>query len=260
MITLFGIAPRRAMRLVERGVHVYRAQWIFLLSGFAEPFFYLVSIRLGISHLVGSVTLGGRPISYERFVAPGLLATSAMNGAIFDATFAFFSKLKVAKTYESVVATPLSIADVAAGEVSWALIRGTIYSAGFLGVMAAFGLVSTPWAILALPAAMLVACCFASIGIAASSFMRTWQDLSAVALALLPLFLFSGTFYALSAYPRAIALVVEVTPLYQGVVLCRGLVNGVVGPAMIGNGVYLVALTVAGLILATRRLGRVLTP
>jgi lipooligosaccharide transport system permease protein len=260
VITLFAVSPRRAKALVERGVVVYRTQWIFLASGFAEPLFYLVSIRLGISHLVGTVTLGGRPIPYEKFVAPGLLATSAMNGAVFDATFAFFYKLKIAKTYESVVATPLGVVDVAFGEVAWALIRGTIYSSGFLGVMSAFGLVSTPWAILALPAAMLVACCFAAIGVAASSFMRTWQDLSAVALALLPLFLFSGTFYAISAYPRPIALIVEATPLYQGVVLCRGLVNGVVDPSMIWHGAYLVVLAIAGLVLATRRLGRVLTP
>ena len=179
---LLTVNPARALRLVERSVTVYRRNWFFIISGFAEPFFYLLSIGVGLSHLVGAVTLDGRSISYSRFVAPGLLATSAMNGAVFDTTYNFFFKLKITKSFQAVVATPLGNTDIAFGEVGWALLRGSIYSAGFLAVMAAFGLVASPWALLCLPATMLVALCFGSIGIAASSHMRTWQDLSGVAL------------------------------------------------------------------------------
>ena len=252
--------PRRALTLVERSVRVYKTKWIYIVSGFFEPLFYLLSINVGLSHLVGSVELGGHPVSYARFVAPGLLATSAMNGSILDTTYNFFFKLKIAKTFQSVIATPLGVADITFGEVGWAVVRGSIYSVGFLVVMAAFGLVTSPWAVLDLPATMLVALCFASLGIAASSYMRTWQDLSAVSLAVLPFFLFSGTFYPLSVYPHPVALVIGLTPLYQGVVLCRGLTNGIVDPGLLWHAALLVALSLAGLAIAARRLGRLLTP
>ncbi len=252
--------PRRALALVERGVRVYAKKWLYIVSGFLEPFFYLLSINVGLSHLVGEVELGGHPVSYAQFVAPGLLATSAMNGAILDTTYNFFFKLKVSKVFESVVATPLGVGDITLGEVGWALCRGSIYSAGFLLVMVAFGLVSSAWALLALPAAMLVALCFASLGIAASSYMRNWQDLSGVALAILPLFLFSGTFYPLSVYPPAIGAIIAVTPLYQGVVLCRDLVNGIISPLLLLHALYLALLALGCLLIAARRLGRLLTP
>ena len=131
----------RARRLVARNVVAYRRGWIFLVSGFFEPLFYLLSIGLGLNHLVGHLAIGGRSIPYTDFVAPGLLASSAMNGAIFDSTFGIFFKLKIAKTYDAVLATPLGVRDVAIGELTWSLIRGTLYSIAFLVVMAALGLV-----------------------------------------------------------------------------------------------------------------------
>ena len=115
----------RARRLVARNVVAYRRGWIFLVSGFFEPLFYLLSIGLGLNHLVGHLAIGGRSIPYTDFVAPGLLASSAMNGAIFDSTFGIFFKLKIAKTYDAVLATPLGVRDVAIGELTWSLIRGT---------------------------------------------------------------------------------------------------------------------------------------
>ncbi len=93
----------RARLLVERNVVAYRRGWIFLVSGFFEPLFYLMSIGLGLNHLVGHLAIGSRSIPYTDYVAPGLLASSAMNGAIFDATFGVFFKLKIAKTYDAVL-------------------------------------------------------------------------------------------------------------------------------------------------------------
>jgi lipooligosaccharide transport system permease protein len=252
--------PSRALSLVERGVYVYRRKWFYLVSGFTEPFFYLLSIKVGLSHLVGHVRLDGHAVSYARFVAPGLLATSAMNGSILDTTYNFFFKLKISKVFKAVIATPLDVGDVALGEVGWALCRGSIYSAGFLVVMAAFGLVSSPWALLCLPATMLVALCFAALGIAATSFMRTWQDLSMIALAMLPLFLFSGTFYSIDVYPRAVAVVVEATPLYQGVAICRALTNGIVGLGLLWHVLYLGLTSVVCIVVAAHRLRGLLTP
>ena len=229
----------RARLLVERNVVAYRRGWIFLVSGFFEPLFYLLSIGLGLNHLVGHLPIDGRSIPYTDYVAPGLLASSAMNGAIFDATFGIFFKLKIAKTYDAVLATPLGVRDVAIGELSWSLIRGTAYSIAFLVVMAALGLIASWWAVLCLPAAMLVSFAFGGAGMFGTCYMRSWQDFDLVSLAIVPLFLFSGVFYPLSLYPGWLRIVVTLTPLYQGVALLRGLDSGVLGPVLLVHACYL---------------------
>ena len=143
-------------RLVERNVVAYRHGGSSSSRGSSSRSSTCSRSGVGLNHLVGHLDIGGRPISYTDFVAPGLLASSAMNGAIFDATFGIFFKLKIAKTYDAVLATPLGVRDVAIGELAWSLIRGTVYSIAFLTVMAALGLVGSWWAVLCLPAAMLV--------------------------------------------------------------------------------------------------------
>lgn len=250
---------RRALHILERNVAVYRRGWIFIVSGFFEPFFYLLSIGVGLSHLVGGVRIGTQLVPYTHFVAPGLLASSAMNGAIVDTTYNLFFKLKVTKIYEAVLATPLSVGDVALGEIGWSFCRGLLYSTGFLVVMASFGLITSPWAIACLPVAGLVSLAFAAIGSAITSFMRTWQDLSVVALATLPMFLFSGTFFQLSVYPRFVGDVVALTPLYQGVVTLRALSTGVVSPSILWHVAYLAVMAGVGVVVLSSRLERLLT-
>jgi lipooligosaccharide transport system permease protein len=250
---------RRAARVVERNVLSYRRQWMVLVSGFFEPVFYLFGIGYGLGSLVPSVVgPGGEAISYGLFVAPALLASSAMNGAIYDSTFNVFFKLNYAKTYDAILATPVGVGDVAIGEVTWALIRGTLYATGFVAVMIAFGLVGSPWAILALPAAMLIGFAFAAVGMAATTFMRAWTDFDYIAMVTLPLFLFSATFYPITAYPPALQVIVQLTPLYHGVDLLRSLTTGVVGPGLLVHIIYLAALGLAGLLVVSRRLDKLL--
>ena len=129
-LALFGSA--RSRRLVERNILVYRRLWPMLVTGFFEPFFYLLSIGVGLNHLVGPLVVDGQLVPYTDFVAPGLLAAAAMNGAMFDATFNIFFKLKIAKTYDAILSTPLSVGDVALGELTWSLMRGALYSGAFL--------------------------------------------------------------------------------------------------------------------------------
>jgi lipooligosaccharide transport system permease protein len=254
---LFG--GRRAGLLIERNVMVYRRGWLVIISGFFEPLFYLLSIGLGIGALVGAVPLGdGRLVPYTAFVAPALLASSAMNGAIYDSTFNVFFKLKYAKTYDAILATPVGVMDIAAGEIGWALIRGALYAVTFLLVMLVMGLVLSPWAILAFPAALLIGFAFGAAGMAATSFMRTWQDFDLVQLVILPLFLFSGTFYPLTTYPEPIRFLIELTPLYHGVDLVRGLTTGALEPGMLIHVAYLVGMGVIGLAITSRRLERLL--
>jgi lipooligosaccharide transport system permease protein len=265
MAFLTRIAPplnfgsRRAALLVERNIYVYRRTLLVIVSGFFEPLFYLLSIGLGIGGLIGTIPgPDGRPISYELFVAPALLATSAMNGAIYDSTFNVFFKLNYEKTYDAVLATPLGVADVALGEIAWALIRGTLYAIGFLVVMLVLGLVVSPWMIFAIPAAILIGWAFAAVGMAATTFMRTWQDFDLLQLVLLPLFLFSATFYPISVYPEPIRTFVQLTPLYHGVDLLRSLATGTVGLGSLVHVAYLLVMGLIGLAIVSRRLDKLL--
>ncbi|MHB1596204.1 MAG: ABC transporter permease [Streptosporangiaceae bacterium] len=250
-----GLGGRGSGRLIERHARVYRHTWGVLISGFFEPLFYLLSIGIGIGHLVGAVAgPNGRPIGFASFVAPALLATSAMNGAVMDSTFNVFFRMKYAKLYDSALATPMRPDEIALGEVGWALIRGGLYAVAFMVVMLAMGLVHSAWAIAAVPAALLIGFAFAGAGMAATTYMKSWQHFEFVTLATLPMFLFSTTFYPLSVYPRAVQIIVECTPLYQGVVLVRGLTLGSVGSAQLLGAVYLGVLGAAGLWLAGRRI------
>jgi lipooligosaccharide transport system permease protein len=249
----------RAHVVFERSLVVYRGAWLIIASGFAEPLLYLFALGTGLHTLVGSVTgPGGRPLTYAEFIAPALLASSAMNGAVLDATVNVFFKMKYAKLYDSMLATSLGPIDVAMGEIGWALFRGGLYAAGFLGVMLALGLVASPWAALLLPAALLIACGFAAVGMAVTTFITNIQQLDVVELALLPLFLFSGTFYSLDVYPRWLQIVVECLPLHHGIVLLRGLNEGVVGWSMLGHAAYFAVMAIGGATVAARRLDTLL--
>jgi lipooligosaccharide transport system permease protein len=253
------LAGSRAPRLIERNVMVYRRTWIVIVSGFFEPLFYLLGIGFGLGSLIGTVPgPDGQPIPYGVFVAPGLLATSAMNGAVFESTFNVFFKLRYAKTYDAMLSTPLGIRDVAAGEVGWSLIRGALYAVGFLVVIVVLGLAASPLAVLCVPAALLVGFAFAAVGMAATTWIRSWQDFDFIIVITLPLFLFSATFYPITAYPPAVRAIVEWTPLYQGVSLLRQLTTGAVEPSILVNVVYLSVMGVAGLIVVARRLDRLL--
>ncbi len=249
---------RGSAHLLERHARAYRHTWLVIVSGFFEPLFYLLSVSVGIGVLVGSVWFGGEKVHFTSFVAPALLATSAMNGAVFDSTMNVFFRLKYAKLYDAALGTPMRPGDVALGEIGWALIRGGLYACAFMVVMLAMGLVHSAWAALDIPLALLIGFAFAGAGMAATTFMRSWQDFEFVTLATLPMFLFSTTFYPLSVYPRPIQLVIDVTPLYQGIALLRGLTLGFVGPGLLWHALYLAAMGLLGLGVAGQRISGLL--
>jgi lipooligosaccharide transport system permease protein len=251
-------APRRAARLVERDAVFYRRSWITIVSGFFEPLFYLLGVGFGVGGLVGAVTSQGHQFRYAVFVAPALMATSSMNGAVAETAFNFFHKLKYVKLYDAVLATPLGVADIALGEVTWALSRGTLYAVAFIVIMLALGLVVSPWAVLAVPGAMLIGFAFAAVGTATATFVRNWQDFDLVLTVLIPLFLFSGTFYPIALFPAWLQVVVQLTPLYHGVDLLRSFTTGTIGVQLIADIAYLAALAAAALLVAAVRLQRLL--
>jgi lipooligosaccharide transport system permease protein len=248
-----------ARYLIERNIRVYRTGWAVFVSGLFEPVFYLFSIGIGVAQLVGDVELpGGMLVTYTAFIAPAMLASSAMNGAIFDATFNLFFKLKYNKLYDAVLATPVTPVDVAAGEIAWALMRGTIYSATFILVMLAMGLILSWWALLALPAVVLVGFAFAAIGCAATTYMKSWQDFEYVTVISIPMFLFSATFYPLSVYPESLQWVVRCSPLYHAAALLRELTTGTVSAGSFVHVLVLLALGLVGVVITGRRLEKLL--
>jgi lipooligosaccharide transport system permease protein len=256
-----GNTASRVIAVTARDIAATRhsGYWLVVLSGFLEPVLYLFSIGIGVGALVGDFQLAdGTTVSYATFVAPAMLAASAMNGAMAEATYNFFARLKWVKLYDAMVATPLRPFEIAMGELTWALIRGSLYSVAFLGLMIGLDLTTFLRAVPALFGALLVGLAFGAVGMAISTLIRTWQDFDYLFVVTFALFLFSGTFAPPESYPAVLRYVVAVTPLYQGVELLRGLTTGVISWSLAGNAAYLVGMAAIGLWIASRRMGRLL--
>jgi lipooligosaccharide transport system permease protein len=251
----------RARRLVERNIMVYRHQWIIIFSGVFEPIFYLLGIGLGIGGIVGeipAVFVGGRTdVSYLAYVAPALVATAAMNGAVFETIFNVFFKLNYAKTYDGVLATPMGITEIALGEMMWALLRAALYAVAMFIIMLVAGLILSPWGLLMVPAALLVAAAFAAAGLAGTSYLRTVNDFDVpMGLIVMPMFLFSGTFFPVGVYPEPLQWLMQINPLYHAIHLIRGLSLGLMGLEQLWDLVFLLGFFAAGMFIAMRQMER----
>ncbi len=242
--------------VVQRGLIAARSSsFAVVLSGFFEPVFYLASMGIGLGALIGDVqTAQGVSVPYAAFIAPALLAVSAMNGAIYDSTWNVFFKLNYGKLYEGMLATSLGPLDVALGEILYALLRGLAYATGFMIILQILGLNLAPTALLALPAVLLIAFGFASLGMAVTSYMKTFQQMDWINFVLLPMFLFSATFYPITVYPEWVQHIVMALPLWHGVELIRGLTTGVLSIDMLWHVLYYVVMIAIGLVFTTKRL------
>jgi len=255
-ITPLGrVTPFRAQRIWEKNYIAYRRLWKVVVSGFFEPVFYLFAVGIGVGALVGDVSLAsGQSVSYAAFVAPAMMAASAMNGSVIETTFNIFFKLQFGKVYEGILTTPMQPSDIAIGEIGWALLRGVLYSTAFVGVMFGLGMTQSWWSILAIPAATLIGFAFGAVGLAAATWMKSWQDFDLVSLVTMPLFLFSGTFFPLDVYPPVLQFVAKLSPLYHGTELLRGFTLGFVDWTMLGHAAFLAAMGLIGAAVASRRL------
>ncbi|NUR24538.1 MAG: ABC transporter permease [Catenulispora sp.] len=247
-------------RVAERNVSALTAgSWIILFTGFFEPLFYLLSIGVGLGTAIGNVTLpDGSVVSYPAFVAPAMVASYAMSSALAETTFVFVGRLRYLKVYDAILATPVRPAEIALGELGWATVRVGLYAAGFLVIMVGLGH-TTPWrALAALPAAILSALAFGCLGILAATLVRDWRDFDAMGLVQFAMFMFSATFTPIAAYPVAVQWIVRATPLYHAVTLIRAITTGTAGWAQLADAAYLVVIVVAGMLIASRRIGRLL--
>lgn len=252
------IAPSRVGFVLERNFRTLRGTplfWVLLLSGVAEPLFYLVSMGYGVGRMVHStIPYGSHDLSYVQFVAPAMLAVSTTSGALSAATFGFFSKLRYTKIFEVIFTTPISSFEIALAELVWAMVRGAMFSTLFLGFMAAMG-VADPWGSLAtLPATVLIGLAFGAVGMACSTMIRGWQDFDLVTSVQTALFLFSGTFVPVDQYPHWFQDFVYATPLYHAVELVRALMVGNYPGTILVHTVYLLAMAFAGLWYCRRRM------
>ena len=228
--------------------------WIAVISGFFEPVLYLLSFGYGIGELVGNISTSTGEVSYAAYIAPGLLATSAMNGAMFDSTWNVFFKLNESRLYKAMLATSLGPLDVALGEIAWALMRGGIYATAFTLVLAGLGLVTSWWALLAVPAAIIVAFGFASFGMAITSYMKSHHQMNFFEIFLLPMFLFSGAFYPLTVFPGWVQAIIKALPLRQGIELVTRAMAGDFSVHLLVNVSYFLVMICLGLFFTTKRL------
>lgn len=252
----------RGVRLmIERNLMIYRHTWFLLVAEVLEPALYLGSIGLGIGGLVGPVSgLGGPGVRYPEFVAPALLATAAMNGAMNETAFLMYTRLTVGRVYEPILATPMTVRQVGIGEAAWAVVRGVAVTSVFLVIVTALGLIGSPWALLVIPGAAVIGFAFASAGLVVVTYLRGWADFQNVQLVMLPMFLFATTFYPVDVYPRWLQIVVECLPLYQAIELLREPALGHVGSGLLIPFAYLVTMGLVALAWALRRLRGRLQP
>lgn len=209
-----------AVAVWSRNAAVYRKTYkLNIIPNFFEPVFFLLSMGLGVGSYIKTVE--GHP--YLEYIAPGLLASQAMMGATFEVTYNCFVKMNFGKVYDSIIATPVNVEDVALGEILWAMTRGTLYAWMFFVVLVPFGAVPTAAALAALPATILIAAMFATVGLTFTA-VNPSIDLYSYYFTLFvsPMFLFSGIFFPLSRMPAWAQGVARLSPLYHGVELVRG--------------------------------------
>jgi lipooligosaccharide transport system permease protein len=251
--------PRGALYMLERNLYIYRHNWYLLLAEVFEPVLYLLSIGVGIGELVGHIPgLGAPDVTYAAFVAPALLTTAAMNGAMNETTFNMYGKLRLTGTYEAITSSPMAARHIALGEALWAVLRGTLITCGFLIVVTILGLAESPGILLVIPGAALVGFAFASAGLVVVTYLRDFQDFQYIQLAMLPMFLFATTFYPLGVYPRWLQIVVECLPLYQSIALVREPALGEFGLGLLVPVCYLAVMGLVSLRWAVSRIGKVL--
>jgi lipooligosaccharide transport system permease protein len=239
---LATITPRGVSKMWQRNMRAFRSVfWVSMVPTFVGPLILMVSLGLGIGTLVHQVD----GLTYQQFIAPGLLASSAMLGATYSCTYDCFVRLKYQRVYDAILATPLNIGEIVTGELAWGATRGLFGAGAFLLIISLFGLVKSPLALLTLPLLFLVGLMFAVLGMV---FTAVVSDVSLFThyftMIVTPLFLFSGIFFPVQNLPAWAEGLIEATPLIHGVRATRYLLNGQLTAQLGWDLVYILGVTI----------------
>jgi lipooligosaccharide transport system permease protein len=231
----------RFMRVWQRNLRVYRKTWkISFVPPLLEPLFYLVAFGVGLGGLVGALKYDGMSTGYTAYIAPALIAISIMQSAFFETTFSSFVRMYYQKTFDAMLATPLTIEEVITGEILWGATKSVIGTALMMVVISFFGLLHYPHALLLLPAAFLGGLAFACVGMIFTAIVPTIETFNLpIFLFITPMFLFSGTFFPLDNLPDWAQLFAKALPLTHLVELCRSLALGRLSAAALVAVAYL---------------------
>jgi lipooligosaccharide transport system permease protein len=218
-------SPRFAAAVWKRNALVFSKLWKgALLPTFLDPFFYLLALGFGLGTYIAH---GINGVPYKEFVAPGLIASAAMWSAAFETTYNVYFRMNELRLYDNVLSTPVEPQDLVAGDIAWSSTRATVYGIVVLIVVAAVGLVSSPWAILIPPFVLLGGMCFSVIGYTFTSLIPKIDLYSYFfTLGVTPMFLFAGIFFPFNQLPGWVEVVAWFTPLYHLVEITRGLATG----------------------------------
>ena len=246
------------LRVWERNLTVYRQNWqISFLPPILEPLLYLTAFGIGIGSLVGKVDFAGQEVSYAAFIAPALIAFNIMNNAFFENTYGSYVRMYYQKTFDAMMATPLSVEEIITGEIVWGATKSLIATVIMLIVISLFGLIRYPEGLLIIPLAFLWGLAFGSIGMFFTSIIHH-IDLFNLPffLFITPMFLFSGTFFPIENLPVWAQSVAMILPLTYLVDVTRNFCYGRFSPDMIWSLAYYVIFTAAFYTLALYKMRR----
>ena len=246
--------PRLAGSIWLRNFRVFSKLWRgALLPTFIDPFLYLLAMGFGLGTYVAHIN----GIPYKDFIAPGLIASAAMWSAAFETTYNVYFRMNELRLYDNVLSTPVEVQDLVAGDLAWSASRATVYGIVVLVVVALFGLISSPWAILIPPFVVLGGLCFSVIGYTFTALIPKIDLYSYFfTLGITPMFLFSGLFFPFNELPGWVEVVAWFMPLYHLVEITRGLATGPELWSIVGNSLWLAAVSALLFTIPVRALRR----
>jgi lipooligosaccharide transport system permease protein len=249
---------RRFLRVWQRNFTVYRQNWkISFVPPLLEPLFYLLAFGVGLSALVGTIHYQGSEISYIGFIAPALLAINIMNNAFFENTYASFVRMYYQKTFDAMMATPLTLEEIISGEIIWGATKAVIATAIMLGVISLFGLIRYPEGLLIIPLSFIAGIAFGSIGMYFTGIVSHIELFNLpVFLFITPMFLFSGTFFPIENLPGWAQHLAVLLPLTHMVNLTRSLSLGIIDLSLLTGLGYFVIMCLIFFPLAIHKMHR----
>lgn len=258
--SLLALASPYTYAVVRRNARVWRAYlWASLIGNLGEPLLYLAAIGFGIGALLGPEGIGGIP--YDVYLAPGILVSTSMYTAVFECTFGSFTRMKPQKTFDAILATPVTPVELAAGEVVTAALKSGVGAAVVLAVITAFGLVQSPLALLTIPLGLVVGFAFGALGLVTAALSPDYSFFNYFfTLVIAPMFLLSGIFFPVETLPGWAVVLAHVFPLTHAVRIARALTLGQPDPSLLLHLAVLFAGGVAATALAAALLRRRLIP